>query len=70
MSRAVVPVGVDPPVGQNLDVLPAGSAVQLVGSGQPAAHAVRQPALLRHMLLEVRRRLHGVLRDSRGDAAA
>lgn len=65
MHGPVVPVGVDPLVGQNLDVLPAGSAVQLVGSGQSAAHPVRQPALLRHMLLEVRRRLGRVLSDSK-----
>lgn len=65
MHRSVVPVGVDPLVGQNLDVFPAGSAVQLVGSRQPAAHPVRQPALLGDMVLEVRRRLHSVLSDNR-----
>lgn len=58
---SVVSVGVDPLVAQDLDVLAAGSAVQLVGSGQPAAHAVRQPALLRDMVPEVGWRLHGVL---------
>lgn len=65
MHRAVVPIGVDPLVGQDLDVFPAGSAVQLVGSRQPAAHPVRQPALLGDMVLEVRRRLHSVLSDNR-----
>lgn len=57
----VVSVRVHPLVGQDLDVFPAGSAVQLVGSGQPAAHSVRQPALLGDMVLEIRRRLRGVL---------
>lgn len=46
-------------------MFPAGSAVQLVGSRQPAAHPVRQPALLGDMVLEVRRRLHSVLSDNR-----
>lgn len=61
VHRAVVPVSIDPLVGQDLDVLPTGSAVQLVGSGQSAAHAVRQPALFGDVLLEIRRRLHSVL---------
>lgn len=64
VHRSVVPVGVDPPVGQNLDVFPAGAAVQLVGPSQPAAHAVRQAALLGDMVLEVRRGLHCVLKES------
>lgn len=58
---SVVTVCVHPLVGHDLNVLPAGSAVQLVGSGQPAAHSVRQSALLGHMVLEVRRRLRAVL---------
>jgi len=62
--RPVVAVGVDPLVAQDLDVFPAGSAVQLVGSGQSAAHPVRQPALLSDMVLEIRRRLHRVLPDN------
>lgn len=46
-------------------MFPAGSAVQLVGSGQPAAHPVRQPALLGDMVLEIRWGLHSVLSDNR-----
>lgn len=65
MHGSVVTVGVDPPVGQNLDVFPAGAAVQLVGSCQPAAHPVGQPALLCDMVLEIRRSLHSVLSDNR-----
>ena len=65
MHRSVVSVGVDPLVGQDLDVFPAGSAVQLVGSGQPATHPVRQPALLGDMVLEIRWGLHSVLSDNR-----
>lgn len=65
VHRAVVPVGVDPLVGQDLDVFPAGAAVQLVGPRQAAAHPVRQPALLGDMVLEVGRRLHRVLSDNR-----
>lgn len=61
----VVAVCVHPLVGQHLDVFPAGSAVQLVGSGQPAAHSVRQSALLGDVVLEIRRRLRGVLSDNR-----
>lgn len=67
MHRPVVPVGVDPLVGQDLDVLPASAAVQLVGAGQPAARAVRQAALLSNVVLEIRRGLHSVLWDSRKD---
>lgn len=62
----VVPVGVDPLVGQHLDVFPAGAAVQLVGAGQPAAHAVGQAALLGDMVPEVRGRLHRGLQEERG----
>lgn len=51
----VVSVGVDPLVGQHLDVFAAGAAVQLVGAGQPAARAVRQAALLGDVVLEVGR---------------
>lgn len=65
VHRSVVAVSVDPLVGQDLDVFPAGAAVQLVGSCQPAAHPVRQPALLGDMVLEIRRRLHRVLSDNR-----
>lgn len=65
MHCSIVSVGVDPLVGQDLDVFPAGATVQLVGSGQPAAHPVRQPALLGDMVLEIRRRLHSVLPDNR-----
>lgn len=62
---SIVAVGVHPLVGHDLNVLPAGSAVQLVGSGQPAAHPVRQSALLDDMVLEIRRRLRAVLSDNR-----
>lgn len=62
---SIVAVCVHPLVGHDLNVLPAGSAVQLVGSGQPAAHSVRQSALLGDMVLEIRRRLRGVLSDNR-----
>lgn len=65
IQGSVVAVCVHPLVGQDLDVFPAGSAVQLVGSGQPAAHSVRQSALLGDMVLEIRRRLCGVLSDNR-----
>ena len=62
MHRSVFRVGVDPHVAHHLHVFPAGAAVQLVGSGQPAAGAVREAALLRHMVPEVRGGgLHGVL---------
>lgn len=64
VHRSVVSVGVDPLVGQNLDVFPAGAAVQLVSAGQPAAHPVRQSALLGDMVLEIRRRLHRVLSEN------
>lgn len=64
---SVVSVGVDPLVGQDLDVLAAGAAVQLVGSGQPAAHPVRHAALLGNMVLEIRRRLHRALSDNTGN---
>lgn len=42
----------------------AGAAVQLVRPRQAAAHAVRQPALLGDMVLEIRGRLHSVLPDN------
>lgn len=61
---SIVAVCVHSLVGHDLNVLPAGSAVQLVGSGQPAAHSVRQSALLGDMVLEIRRRLRGVLSDN------
>lgn len=63
MHRTVVPVGVHPLVGQDLDVFPAGATVQLVGARQAAAHPVRQAALLGDMVPEVGRRLHRVLRE-------
>lgn len=65
VNRAVVSVRVDPLVSQDLDVFPAGSAVQLVGPRQTAAHSVREPALLGDMVLEIRRGLHGVLQNNR-----
>lgn len=65
VRRSVLSVGVDPLVGQDLDVFPAGATVQLVGSGQPAAHPVRYPALLGNMVLKIRRGLHGVLWGNR-----
>lgn len=64
---SVVAVGVHPLVGQDLDVFAAGAAVQLVGAGQPAAHPVRQAALLGDVVLEVRRRLRAVLSGTMGN---
>lgn len=64
VNRTVVPVRVDPLVRQDLDVFPTGSAVQLVGSSQTAAHSVREPALLGDMVLEIRRGLRGVLQNN------
>ena len=61
MHVPVVGHGVDLLAGQNLHMLAAGPAVQLVGPDQPAAHAVRHLALLAHMLREIRRGLVGYL---------
>lgn len=58
---AVFSHGVDLLVGQDLNVLAAGPAVQLVDPDQPAAHAVRHFALLAYMLREIRRGLIGYL---------
>ncbi len=57
--------GVDLLVGQDLHMLAAGSAVQLVDPDQPAAHAVRHFALLAYMLREIRRGLIGYLSEIR-----
>lgn len=62
---AVLSHGVDLLVGQDLDVLAAGPAVQLVDPDQPAAHAVRHFALLAYMLREIRRGLIGYLSEIR-----
>lgn len=57
--------GVDLLVGQDLHVLAAGPAVQLVDPNQPAAHAVCHFALLAYMLREIRRGLIGYLSEIR-----
>lgn len=57
--------GVDLLVGQDLHMLAAGPAVQLVYPDQPAAHAVRHFALLAYMLREIRRGLIGYLSEIR-----
>lgn len=57
--------GIDLLVGQDLHVLAAGPAVQLVDPDQPAAHAVRHFALLAYMLREIRRGLIGYLSEIR-----
>ena len=53
--------GADPLVGQNLYMLAASPAVQLVDPDQPAAYAVCHFALLAYMLREIRRGLIGYL---------
>lgn len=58
---SIVGHGVDLLVGQDLHMLAAGPAVQLVDPDQPAAHAVRHFALLAYMLREIRRGLIGYL---------
>lgn len=57
--------GVDLLVGQDLHMLAAGPAVQLVDPDQPATHAVRHFALLAYMLREIRRGLIGYLSEIR-----
>lgn len=46
--------GVDALVGQDLHVLPAGAAVELVGPDEAAAELIRHQALLPHMLCKIR----------------
>lgn len=53
---AVLGGGADP-LALNLDVLPAGAAVELVDPDLPAAQLVRHCALRPHMLLKIRRRV-------------
>lgn len=60
---SIVGHGVDLLVGQDLHMLAAGPAVQLVDPDQPAAHAVRHFALLAYMLREIRRGLIGYLSE-------
>lgn len=60
---SVVGHGVDLLAGQDLDVLAAGPAVQLVDPDQPATHAVRHFTLLAYMLREIRRGLIGYLSE-------
>lgn len=62
---SIVGHGVDLLVGQDLNVLAAGPAVQLVDPDQPAAHTVRHFALLAYMLREIRRGLIGYLSEIR-----
>lgn len=65
MRVSVFSHGVDLLVGQDLHVLAAGPAVQLVDPDQPAAHAVCHFALLAYMLREIRRGLIGYLSEIR-----
>lgn len=65
MHVSILGHGVDLLVGQDLHVLAAGPAVQLVDPDQPAAHAVRHFALLAYMLREIRRGLIGYLSEIR-----
>lgn len=65
MHISIVGHGVDLLVGQDLNVLAAGPAVQLVDPDQPAAHTVRDFALLAYMLREIRRGLIGYLSEIR-----
>lgn len=65
MHISIVGHGVDLLVGQDLDMLAAGPAVQLVDPDQPAAHTVRHFALLAYMLREIRRGLIGYLSEIR-----
>lgn len=46
--------GVDALVGQDLHVLPAGAAVELVGPDETAAELICHQALLPHMLCKIR----------------
>lgn len=62
---SIVGHGVDLLVGQDLNMLAAGPAVQLVDPDQPAAHTVRHFALLAYMLREIRRGLIGYLSEIR-----
>lgn len=61
MYISILGHGVDLLVGQDLHMLAAGSAVQLVDPDQSAAHTVRHFALLAYMLREIRRGLIGYL---------
>lgn len=65
MRVSVLGHGVDLFVGQDLHMLAAGPAVQLVDPDQPAAHPVRHFALLAYMLREIRRGLIGYLSEIR-----
>lgn len=68
VHSSVVAHGIHFLIAQNLDMFAAGPAVELVGPNQPAAHPVRQPALLVHMVLEIRRwgvGLHCVLSNQK-----
>lgn len=62
---SVIGHGVDLLIGQNLYMLAAGPAVELVDADQPAAHMVRHFALLAYMLREIRRGLIGYLSEIR-----
>lgn len=65
MYVSILRHGVDLLVGQDLHMLAARAAVQLVDPDQPAAHAVRHFALLAYMLREIRRGLIGYLSEIR-----
>lgn len=56
---SILTVSHNPLIAQHLHVSAARAAVQLVGARQSAARAVRQAAVLGHVLLEVRHG-HGV----------
>lgn len=53
MHISVLCHGVDVLVSEDLDVLAAGPAVELVGANQPPTCPVRHSALLAHMLCEI-----------------
>ena len=55
MNCPIVSIGVDSLVSQDLNMFAAGSAVELVGPGQPSAHPVGKSALFVYMVLEIRR---------------
>lgn len=61
MNISVLGHGVDFLVGQDLHMLAAGAAVELIHADKSAAHTVRHPALLAHVLREIRRGLIGYL---------
>lgn len=61
MNVSILGHGVDFLVGQDLHMFAAGATVELIHADKSAAHAVRHPALLAHVLREIRRGLIGYL---------